>query len=151
MELIKYRTLIMATLDYCINNEMFNAYGNVASELEHLKSEAQQHFEKGRLAKLKQWFRDLAEPHIETLSFDFDRYLKEATNFEIDVFQQFYQRINKIVEKGKITTDRQFYETGIMVDHLSQSASADQGRISVLNNLLKAYEKSKSKKIDNPR
>ena len=65
-----------------------------------LKELVGKHFQKGRLTILKQWFRDLTEMQIETKDFKFSAYLKEKTNYDIDIFKSFYDRIDKIIVKG---------------------------------------------------
>src|SRR5688572_28738646 len=90
-----------------------------------LKKQTIEHFERGRLTRLKQWFRDLTEMQVQSGDLKFNRYLPEKTGYDIDIFASFFDRIGKIIEQGKITTDNQFYDLKSMMDELSLSESLD--------------------------
>ena len=53
---------------------------------------------------------------------------------------------SKIIEKGKITTDNQFYDITIMIDQLSQTDPVNNKKIEILDNLLADYERRKKQK-----
>jgi hypothetical protein len=145
-ELAKYRDLILATLDYYNENrimEIKTADFDSTIHFQSLKTQAIDHFEKGRLKKLKQWFRDLSEMQIETRDLRFNTYLRNKTGLDIDIFQDYFERINKLIERGKITTDNQFYDVRNMVDHLCQTDPVDHKQIEILNKLLIDYEQNK--------
>jgi hypothetical protein len=145
-ELAKYRDLILATLDYYIENKIMEIKTSDFDSTIHfqsLKTQTIDHFEKGRLTKLKQWFRDLSEMQIETRDLRFNTYLKNKTGLDIDIFQDYFERINKLIERGKITTDNQFYDVRNMVDHLCQTDPVDHKQIEILNKLLIDYEQKK--------
>ena len=122
IELIKYCKLNLATLDYYIEYEVLNIKTDDYDSKKHyleLKKVVEINFQKGRLTILKQWFRDLTEMQIETKDFKFSAYLKEKTNYDIDIFKSFYDRIDKIIVKGKITTDNQFYDVKNVLNDVS--------------------------------
>jgi hypothetical protein len=151
-ELAKYRDLVTATLDYLIDN---NAYRiktpdfDSDSHYKILRGQTAEHFQKGRLSKLKQWFHDLTETQRETGDLKFNTYLKIKTGQDINIFQDCYDRVDKIVAKGKIATDNQFYDVSSMVDHLSQLIPIDNAKLNRLNNLLTDYEQRRTKKSTN--
>ncbi len=148
-ELAKYRVLVIATLQYLLENafaEMKTKDFNPNAYFESLKTQTTEHFQKGRLSKLKQCFRDFTEPQRETGDLNFNTYLKTKTGYDINIFQDFYTRIDKIVVKGKISTDNQFYDVNSMVNHLSQLTPTDNDKLKKLNNLLVEYEQRKAKK-----
>jgi hypothetical protein len=91
-------------------------------------------------------FRDLTEMQIETRDFKFNKYLKDRTSFDIDIFEAYFKRIEKVVEKGKITTDNQFYDINMMIDHLCQCTPVDNQKIDYLNQLIADYEARRSRK-----
>ena len=105
----------------------------------YLKEQTTEHFQKGRLSKLKQWFHDLAETQRETGDLKFNTYLKIKAGQDINIFHDFFTRVDKIVVKGKITTDNQFYDVSSMVDHLAQLIPTDNDKLERLNNLLVGY------------
>jgi hypothetical protein len=145
-ELVKYHDLVLATLDYYIENEIMEIKTpdfDSTLHFQSLKTKAIEHFAKGRLTKLKQWFRDLTEMQIETRDLNFNTYLRNKTGLDIDIFQDYLERINKIIERGKIMTDNQFYDVKNMVDHLCQADPVDHKQIDILNKLLIDYEQKK--------
>ena len=146
-ELVKYRDLVLATIDYYLDNKLMQIKTADFDSEEHfrqLKTQTQEHFHKGRLTRLKQWFRDLTEMQIETCDLKFNKYLQDKTQYDIDIFKSYFQGIDKIIEKGKITTDNQFYDVQIMVDQLCQTEPVDDKKIEVLNKILLDYEQRKS-------
>ena len=61
-----------------------------------------------------------------------------------------FSEVDKIIEKGKITTDNQFYDINIMVDQLCQTEPVDNEKIEILNRLLSEYEQRKSTQTRKP-
>jgi uncharacterized protein YcbK (DUF882 family) len=152
-ELEKFRDLVLATLDYYLDNKEMQIKTADFDSVEHykgLKKQTEEHYQKGRLTKLKQWFRDLTEMQIETVDLKFNKYLQEKTKYDIDIFKSYFQRVDKVIEKGKITTDNQFYDLNIMVDQLCQGEPVNNEKIEKINRLLRDYEERKSKKIKKP-
>jgi hypothetical protein len=148
-ELEKYRNLVLATLNYYIENKVMQIKTADYDSTEHfklLKLQTEENYHKGRLSRLKQWFRDMKEMQVETVDLKFNNYLQEKTKIDIDIFKSYFQRIDKIIEKGKITTDNQFYDIKILVDQLCQTQPIDTDRIENLNKLLNKYEQKKSRK-----
>ena len=147
-ELVKYRDLVLATLDYYIENKEIQIKTADFDSTEHykgLKTQIEEHYQQGRLTRLKQWFRDLTEMQVETVDLKFNKYLQDKTKYNIDLFKSYFQRVDKLIEKGKITTDNQFYDINIMVDQLCQTEPVDNDKIEILNRLLSEYEQRKSR------
>jgi hypothetical protein len=152
-ELIKYRDLLLATIDYYLENEEMHIKTAEFNSLEYYKgllTQTEENFQKGRLTKLKQWFRDLTEMQVETIDLKFIKYLQNKTNYDIDIFKSYFQRVEKVIEKGKITTDNQFYDINKMVDQLCQNEPVDNKKIEILNRLLSEYEQRKSQQTRKP-
>lgn len=148
-ELSKYRDLVLATLDYYLDNKGLQIKTADFDSQEHykgLKIQTEEHYQKGRLTRLKQWFRDLTEMQVETGDLKFNKYLQDKTKYDIDIFKSYFQRIDKVIEKGKITTDNQFYDINMMVDQLCQTEPVDNEKIGILNKLLSEYEQRKTRK-----
>ena len=152
-ELTKYRELVLATLDYYIDNKEMHIKTVDFDSVQYyqsLKIQTEEHYQKGRLTRLKQWFRDLTEMQVETVDLKFNLYLKEKTKYDIDIFKSYFQRVDKIIQKGIITTDNQFYDINIMVDQLCQTEPVDNEKIEILNRLLSEYEQRKSTQTRKP-
>jgi len=149
IELQKYRDLVLATLDYYLENKVMQIKTADFDSDEHykgLKIQTEEQYKKGRLTRLKQWFRDLTEMQIETGDLKFNKYLQDKTKYDIDIFKSYFQRVDKVIEKGKIMTDNQFYDINIMVDQLCQTEPVDSEKIEILNRLLSEYEQRKTRK-----
>lgn len=148
-ELAMYRDLVLATLDYYLENKILQIKSADFDSDEHykgLKIQTAEHYQKGRLTRLKQWFRDLTEMQVETGDLKFNKYLQDKTKYDIDIFTPYFQHIDKVIEKGKITTDNQFYDINMMVDQLCQTEPVDNEKIEVLNRLLSEYEQRNTRK-----
>ena len=87
---------------------------------------------------------------VETGDLKFNKYLQDKTKYNIDIFKSYFQRVDKIIEKGKITTDNQFYDINIMVDQLCQTEPKKKKKIEILNRLLSEYEQRKSTQTRKP-
>jgi len=144
----KFYDLIIATIDYHLESPSARIKTDAFDSDEHyesLKKQTLEHYNNGRLTKLKQWFRDLTEMHIEARDLKFNKYLQNKTGYDVSIFEDYFKRVEKIVEKGKITTNNQFFDISIMVDQLCSEQNTESGRIHILNQLLTAYEIKKSK------
>ncbi|MFN8306959.1 MAG: hypothetical protein U0T79_09310 [Ferruginibacter sp.] len=149
LELKKYRDLVLATLDYYLDYGILAVKTDDFDSTKHyrfLKVQAEEDYKKGRLTKLKQWFYSLTEMQIETVDLKFNKYLLDKTQYDIDIFKSYFERIDKVVAKGKITSDRQFYDILSLVDHLCQAEIPDTSRINILNKLLADYEQKMSRR-----
>ncbi len=147
-DLIKYRDLIIATIDYYIENQIMivnTSDFNSKEYFESLKSQTEIDFKKKRLSKLKQWFRDLTEPQIDNRDWNFNSYLQKRTGFDINIFEKFEKQIEKILAKGKITTDNQYYDIKNEVDRLWHAEGLNVQKIDSLNKLLIDFEIRKKK------
>ena len=148
-ELSKYRDLVLATLDYYFENKIMQIKSAGFDSSEHykgLKIQTEKHYQKGRLTRLKQWFRNLTEMQVETGDLKFNKYLQDKTEYDVDIFKSFFERVDKVIEKGKITTDNQFYNINMMVDQLCQTEPVDNEKIGILKRLLTEYEQRKTRK-----
>ncbi len=153
LELVKYRDLVLATLDYYLANKEMHFKTEDFDSFEHykgLKIEVIENFNKGRLTKLKQWFRDLTEMQIESKDIKFNKYLQDKTKYDIDIFKSYFQRNDKIIEKGKITTDNQFHNLTIMLDQLCQTEPIDTKKMELINKIINDYENKKTKSTKKP-
>lgn len=149
-ELLKYRELVLATLDYYLENketQLQTPDFDSQKYYEGLKIQTEEHYQKGRLTRLKQWFRDMTEMQIEIVDLKFNKYLQEKTKYDLDIFKSYFQRMEKVIAKGRITTDNEFYDLGIWVDQLCQAEPVDNAKVELLNGLLAEYEQRKLGRI----
>lgn len=137
-ELKKYRDLVLTTLDYYIVHLAFN--NEMKDEYIRLKTQTEECYSKRKLTILKNWFKDLTFDFIEDRDFGFNEYLIKTTNYEIDIFESYFKRIEKIIEKDQIITDSQFYELKNYLDYLIQNNNSDKVLIQRINELLLRFE-----------
>lgn len=145
-ELKKYRDLVIATIDYYVDNQLMNiktADFDSNVHFKFLKQLTEEHFDKGRLARLKQFFRDMTESQIESIDLKLNEYLRKKTNYDIDIFKSYFERVERIILKGRITTDNQFYDLKVLVDQLSQSEPIDKNKIEIIDKIMADYEQKK--------
>jgi len=143
IELKKYRDLVIATIDYYLDNkttQIITDDFNSETYYKKLRTQAEEHFQKGNLSKLKQWFRNLTEQQIECRNINFNKYLIDKTKYEIDIFESYFKRVEKILEKDKITTDTQFYDLNLFHDRLIHAKIIDHLKIEKVRQLLAVYE-----------
>ncbi|MCB0646068.1 MAG: hypothetical protein KDC49_05375 [Saprospiraceae bacterium] len=148
-ELLKYRALVLATLDYYLEYKVMQIKTVDFDSDEYykgLKVQTEENFQKGRLTRLKQCFRDFTEMQVETVDLKFNKYLQDKTKYEVDIFKSYFQRVEKVINKGKISNDNQYYDINLMVDQLCQSVPVDVNKIESLNRLLREYEQQKINK-----
>lgn len=89
----------------------------------------------------------MTEMQIEIVDLKFNKYLQEKTEYDLDIFKSYFQRMEKVIAKGRITTDNEFYDLGIWVDQLCQAEPVDNAKVELLNGLLAEYEQRKLGRI----
>ena len=148
-ELLKFRSLVLATIDYYLENEEIQIKNSGFDSFEYyknLKVQTEEYFQKGKLSILKKWFRDLSEMQIQCMDLKFNEYLKEKTKLNVNIFESYFKRIENIIVKEKITSDNEFYEVNNFIENLSQIKPIDNIKIEQLNILMRDYEQRKSKR-----
>ncbi len=86
---------------------------------------------------------------IEGKDLKFNTYLNEKTNYNIDVFKAYYEKVERIIKKGIITTDNQYYDISNFINELCQLTPVDSEKVEILNVLIRNYEQQKSLKKEN--
>lgn len=150
-ELEKYRSLNITAIDYLLETgkmQVRTADFDSNQYLQSLKNQVEELYQQGSLTKLRKYFQNLTEPQRETEDLKFLVFLKERTGYEIDIFQRFSNRVDKIISKGKIATINQYQDILSMVDKLTQSKKIDNLKIEALSSMLLDYEKKQSKKTN---
>ena len=149
-ELIKYRALATAAIDYTIDafwsQQAPFDLAPFIDNLNGLKNTVEEDYQKGRLGKLKQAFRSFSEGPLESRLLGFNTYIKEKTGYDIDIFESFNNRITTIITRNKINTENEYRDVLSAVDFLCQSEHPDKGKIDILNNLLAEFDEKLDKK-----
>ena len=142
-ELEKYRTLNLATLDYYIESSMLKIKTEDFDSDQHYKSLkplVEENFEKGRLTRLKQWFRDLIEMMVENEDFEFNKFIKNRTGYDIDIHSKLKKRIERIIKREKIKTEDEYRDILNMVDNLCQQPTLEKPKLDLLNSMLLDFD-----------
>ena len=142
-ELEKYRDLNLATLDYYIESPLLKIKTDDFDSDQHYKSlkpVVEENFQKGRLTRLKQWFRDLTEMMVENEDFEFNEFIKNRTGYIVDINSKFIKRIERIIKREKIKTEEEYRDILIMVDNLSQQQTLEKPKLDLLNSMLLEFD-----------
>lgn len=143
-ELEKYFAINTAVLDYFIKHGIKIPGFDTVEYFSNLKVQVREHFDKGRLTKLKQWFRDFSEGgHDEP---EFIKFIKDKTGFDLDIKDEFEKRVDKILKNGKIRNENEFRDLQIKIDSLIWESPIDEEKINRINLLLSAFDKQKKSK-----
>ncbi|MBK8503179.1 MAG: hypothetical protein IPL46_13750 [Saprospiraceae bacterium] len=143
-ELEKYRNLVQASLDYFIQSPVMRIKTDDFDSLEHWKSMkliAEENYKKGRLGRLKQWYKDLTDVPRETEDQNFEKFIFTHTGYIISLNREREREIKGIEKRGLIRNDDEFRTIMDLVNSLCQEKNIDIRRIEVLNSILGEYEK----------
>jgi hypothetical protein len=97
-ELTKFRDLVLATIDYLSETSSLRVKTDDFDSNEHLellKKQALELFNKGRLTKLKQWFRDMTEMEVESRNLKFNKYLQKRLGMTLIFLRTTFDRFAK--------------------------------------------------------
>tara|TARA_R110001592_G_scaffold237306_14_gene496530 strand:+ start:86134 stop:86598 length:465 start_codon:yes stop_codon:yes gene_type:complete len=143
-ELVKYRDLTLATLDYFLESGIMKIKTIDFDSDQHykeLKVQVKEYFQKGKLSKLKQWFKDLSETPYENEDFNFIDFINTRTGYEINLSSKFEKRISDIIKRNKIKTENEYRDVMIKVNYLCLSDTPEEKLLEHLNSLLLEFEK----------
>jgi len=141
-ELVKYKSLVIAAIDWTIlttavlKSDSYNSH----THMESLKIVAQEYYGKGQLSKLKYLYSNFSKAIREKDELDFITFANEQTGYDIDLFKTAFKMIDGIIARGKITSDVQSYYTSVMIDYLRKIVPMDRPKIELLWKLYVEYE-----------
>jgi hypothetical protein len=155
-ELKRHRDILLATLDYFIDRYQAVKYDQFdpVAHFQQLKLQTEECYQKGQLATLKQWLRDMTVEPRETKDKFFNDYIRSKTGHDYDVFNDFENRISKIIKRKKIKSEDEHRDVMSLIDKLCQTDPVDNVQIDMQNNLISDFEnefdkKAKDSKISN--
>ena len=85
---------------------------------------------------------------LEIVDLNYEKYIEQKTGYKINLFSSFYSRINKIMGRGKISTDQQYREAGVALNFLSEFEENSE-QADILDKLMFEYNETKRKKLPN--
>jgi hypothetical protein len=141
-ELNRVRDILLATIDYDLTtrSKIITNDFNSDEYYSNLKNEIEEKFQKGRLATLNQWLCDFTEGPRETKDLEYCKYIKQATGHSFNIFEIFSKRIEKIIEKKKVSTENQYRDIMELINYLSVFEPENQAKLGLLQKLASDFE-----------
>ena len=138
-ELLKMFDLITAVFDLQIEAcKKENLGQEIIEHTQELKAQAEVLYLQKNQKKLKQWFYDTVEEAVIEAP-EVGLILERKTGYKIEILEKFHKRIEKLLEKGRITTLKQYAEVNLLINNLCQTNPIDTPMIEKLNKLLSTY------------
>lgn len=142
-ELNRHRDILFATIDYILQqvaseNLLKNQFDVVAGYYEEQKQQIEKYFQNHRLDKLQQRLHNLTMFPMRRVDLTFNDYIKEKTDYEIDIFESLLMRVEGIIVQNKITTKKQLNDIAIMLN-LYKQKPVDPQKVDILKNLVINY------------
>ena len=143
-EIEYYYKITTASLDYALSKADSIDLSYVQSWKEskqEIKLKAQSYLDKKQLSKLKKMWSDLFEAIRETDEIgEFERYLQNNYGLSIlPLLDSFIKRCQKIIERGKVTSDSQYYALRSYLDMIESEESTDIKTIQRIDEILDSY------------
>jgi hypothetical protein len=141
-ELEKYKDILLATIDY----ELEKAGDHLKSDQVYLsqKKFIETNYQQEGLQKLKKRLQHSTDLLKQLGDLNYNRYIKEKTGHDFDIFENIQERINKIFVKNKISNRNEMRDAIAMIQ-LYRKTSAGETKALVLQNLLTDYQSQRSK------
>jgi len=141
--LTEQHRLVQGAIDYLsglVKAESAEPGSESAARFERMRTEARTHFERGKLAVLQKYFRDIAAPSLVHDGPAFAAYIQQTTGLPLDVQSDFEKRIARICKRKRIRTGAEFYDVRDMIDSLSSEAEQQATQLQFLYDLVAEYE-----------
>lgn len=141
-ELKRVRDILLATIDYNLTtkSKIITSDFNSDEYYSNLKNRIEDKFQKGSLATLNQWLRDFTEEPRETHDLEYCRFIKQVTGYSFNIFEVFSKRIEKIIEKKKVSTENQYRDVMELINYLSVFEPEKQAKLDLLQKLTSDFE-----------
>lgn len=148
-ELKRHRDIILATINYSLEKSgstmKIDGQDPRESRYQKLKQQTEKYFQNEKLEKLQQTLAKVLEEPRDRVDLNFDNYIKEKTGYEIEIFQNIKERVDKITEQNRIKNDRELGDVSRML-HMLRQESPDKNKIVVLHNLCRDFVKRRDDK-----
>lgn len=146
-ELKKYRDIILATIDYKLGKTagsmIYDGFGPVADYYLQQKQQTEKYYQNDRIDRLKQKFQSMTETLMRRGDLNFDKYIKEKTDYETDIFENLQLRIEQIIEQKEIKNQNDYSDV-IAIQSLHKQIPTEQEKFDILNNLLHNFVDKRS-------
>ncbi len=113
-ELKKYRTLLLATLNYHLEHYtgsmVFDQWDPAAEHYLREQQRTEQDFQEQKLDVLQQCLRGYLMRLRSRVDVNFAQFIKKETGFDIDIFEDLRNEVAIIVSNGKIKRSEEFFK-----------------------------------------
>jgi hypothetical protein len=143
-----YRDILLATLAYenkrapCPPDSPHYAFSLELEDLQ-VKNIGEKYLQY-RPKELQRRLRGYTNLYMQLGDVNYDQYIKEKTGFDINIFEGIEDRINKIIEVGRIITIKERRDV-IAKIQLTRNTGIDQDKTPNLRNILNAYRINRAK------
>lgn len=141
-ELEKYKAIVIACLQYLeqTSGKSFVVDGDsiAATYYRQQKIQAEKYFQQKRLDRLKQQFMRLQSSLLHVADHDFSLYIKNATGYEVDIFEQLKNKAKALLEQKEIRNKKDFDKIGELLYYFEKTAP-DPYTVEQLHELMSNY------------
>lgn len=141
-ELVKLKTISLATIDYLVENPELTDSGdeNSLEDLyQHLKVQIEKYFQQRRLDRLQHRLSHFFDILIGRVDLNFTTYIRDKTGYEIELLEGLRNRVKIILERNEIITQKEAYEITLLSGYYNK-ISTNKVDIEKLNALLNEYQ-----------
>lgn len=146
-ELTKYRDILLAAIDYqsekLAGSMVYDGFDPVADYYLQQKQQAEKYYQNKRIDRLKQKFQSMTESLMRRGDLNFDKYIKEKTGYETNIFENLQLRVERIIEQRTIKNQNDYSDV-IAMQSLARQFQIEQEKIDILNNLLHNFVDKRS-------
>lgn len=124
-ELEKYKAIIIACLRYLEQtigkSFMVDGESIPTTYYQQQQIQAEKYFQQRRLDRLKQQFTRLNSSLLHVADNDFAVYIKNATGYEVDIFEQLKNKAKALLERNEILDKKGFDTIGELLHHFEKT------------------------------
>ncbi len=137
-ELAKFRDLLIATINFSIDSfsSTSSKKNSFTKHFETIREQTIDLYEKGNLEELKALFTDQTEMYKEDLDRDFNTYLIEVTGYDMDLFDGFFTRVEKVMKAEKIANSDERDDLNRYLEYLEDAEVQNEEEIQKVKSLL---------------
>ena len=152
-ELIRHRDIILAAIDYIVAaidwDEIAEHREIINEHYARQKRQTEKYLRDRRLDRLQQKLENLIKGPQGRGDFDFEKYIKQKTGYELDIFEKIRKRTDNILEIGHVRDAKDLHDVAILFIAYGKNPEY-QNKLDKLKVLLIAYGERKQKKPQKP-
>lgn len=125
-ELQKIKSILDATIDYLFETPEYTIANNEdepADHLnQHLRIQIEKYIQQRRLDRLQNRLSQLFDMLIGKGDINFETYIKEKTGYTLDLLEGLRNRVNIIVDKNKIRTEKEAHDIALFLSYSKKTS-----------------------------